>query len=132
MPISRTTKRRAKLYWGYFVIAAVVLAELTGGTPHELLVAAAGLGLLYVLFWVPTSCLATTKELSSCKHNSRGLLGGCSQVRAHGVANRTMVLRARWREIVARFAGTYRNKAATSGLVVSLGSVVYALVVTLI
>src|SRR5438309_1930446 len=115
MPISKAAKRRAKLYWGYFVITGVVLAEVAGGAPHEALLAAAGLGLVYMLFWVPTSCLATTNELGKCKNNSRGLLGGCSQVRAHGVANRTVILRARWREVVVRLAGTQRNKAATSG-----------------
>jgi hypothetical protein len=112
----------------------VVGVEFAGDAPHPALLVGAGVGLAYVLFWVPTSCLATTIKGGNCLHNSLGLLGGCSQVRAHGVSNRAMILRvgARWREVLVRIGGSDRNKAATSGLVVSLGSMVYALTVTLI
>ena len=134
MPISRAAKRRAQLYWGYFVIAVVVVAAFTSGVPHAALLVGACVGLAYVLFWIPTSCLATTVKDGNCKNNSLGLLGGCTRVRAHGVSNRAMVLRvrARWREVLIRFGGSGRNKAATAALVVSLSSTVYALVVTLI
>ena len=85
-------------YWGYVLLGVLVLRAV-GGEATSVLIYALGtlLVLGYSLFGAPMVCGALNRGKAQekptyCRNNSRGLLLGCNQVRAH----KTQKLSSAW------------------------------------
>lgn len=64
--------------WGYLLLAVAVLFWALRDIGPVTTMAAFGLSGLWTLFAAPVWCGAETRDGTSCRRNSYGLLGGCS------------------------------------------------------
>ncbi|GLW20682.1 hypothetical protein [Microbispora triticiradicis] len=115
-PMARGKQGFFGKYWGYAVFAAVAWgwwAADDKGKIAPLLIAGSLLAIIYFLFRVPRTCGAEGRQ-GPCRHNARGLLFGCNQVRQHKRQNFARKLgRDRWRELNRGLWITPKERVAT-------------------
>lgn len=115
-------------YIGYLLVPILVYGWASGNMSAAFILIASSFTVLYMLFAVPTWCMATTREGLGCRRNSSGLLLGCS-LREHKWQKVKMAVRASsWGDLFSKFWSNTANAAAAVSAMAGVGSALVATV----
>jgi hypothetical protein len=121
--------RFLRKFWGYIVLAVVIVGwaeHLLGATVLAVL---SLLALVYFLVQAPLWCMAANRDGTWCRNNSHGLLIGCNQVRQHKWQRmRDIFVTRKWQKIIKNLTASPATILGTVGSLLSLISFVAALV----
>jgi len=119
-------------YFGYLILPIIAYGWASGNMSAAFILIASSLAIVYMLFAVPTWCMATTRDGLGCRRNSNGLLLGCS-LREHKWQKVKMAVRtSRWGELFAKFWSNTANAAAAVSAMAGTGSAIVATLALLV
>lgn len=126
--LSRSTREKIGLYWGYFLLPVLIWGWYKG-FPYEVLAALSALSSYFFLLRARCPCGAMNRDGTYCKHNARGILGGCNQVVAHKWAKAKMLChRSTWGRFCRGAFERFEGRAATfAALATCLSTLIAAL-----
>jgi hypothetical protein len=125
----REVRKLLGRWWG-FVLLLVLVVLWSGPNPSPALLAVLSLAsTAFFLFDMPVWCAADTRDGTPCRHNARGLLMGCEQVRQHKWQKLKLVIVPRtWRELNRGLWVTPPKSVATMAALASVVSAVAAVI----
>jgi len=114
-------------YWGYIVLALVILGWVTHAVGYAFVLILSVVALVYFLVQAPLTCGAEVRKGDHCRNNSHGLLLGC-WIRQHKWQRaKNIFVSRKWQSTIHDLMGTPKDVLGTIGGLVSIVSLFVAL-----
>jgi hypothetical protein len=126
--VKAATRKAIAKYWGYLLLLVIYFGWFVFHFGPAALAVGSFLGLSYFLFQAPVPCCAKNRDLTFCRNNAHGIIGGC-HIKQHKWQNFKMLIH---RQSWARLAqGLFRRVSGNAAAVGALASSMSAMVATI-
>jgi hypothetical protein len=124
--MKKSTRDALFKYWGYLLLPALYWAWFVGDVGYGPLALLSTIAAGYFLLQAKVPCCAENRDLTFCRNNARGLLGGCHIVQHRWQNLKMLIHRNRWARLGRGLFRRIEGSAVALSAVATVASTVIA------